>query len=66
MAKKSKKVLNTVKAFKNDIVIHNGQEWTVMGREFDPCCGQSYYKLNSGVGRNRATKWARSDTFAVV
>ena len=65
MAKNSKKVVtNGVKAFKNDIVIHNGQEWKVMSREFDG--NQSYYELKNGTGRDATWKWARSDRFAVA
>jgi hypothetical protein len=64
MAKTSKK-LSTVKAMKNDIVTHNGQEWKVMSREFDPTCSQSYYLLKTGKYRSAVSKWARSDTFSV-
>jgi hypothetical protein len=61
--KKSK--VTKIKAMKNDIVTHNGQEWKVMSREFDPTCSQSYYLLKTGKYRNAVSKWVRSDKFTV-
>jgi hypothetical protein len=63
MAKQS----NAPKAKKRDIVVHNGERWTVLDRKFDTSRGQSFYLLKTGR-RGTSThreKWARSDTFSV-
>ena len=65
MSKKHSKSIGP-KAKKNDIVTHNGREWKVLDREFDPTCSQSFYLLRSGKGRAAVNKWARSDTFTTV
>jgi hypothetical protein len=69
---KSKKMKNKngVKAVKNDIVMHNGQKWTVLDRDFDPSESRSFYLLGLGTGpvkkSYRTVKWARSDKFSNV
>ena len=56
---------NGPKAKKNDIVIHNGEKWTVLDRDYYADCEQSYYTIRSRRGRNNITKFVRSDAFAV-
>ena len=65
MAKKAKTQYG-IKASKGDLVEHCGKNWTVVGRDFDPDRGHSYYLLRSGRGRSITEKWARSDKFEIA